>query len=197
MRTDAVRNREALLHAAGEHFAVDGYDASISDIATSAGVGKGTVFRHFPSKDHLIAAIVIERLDSIGELGEHLAREADPSTALAEFLAAALERQQRLDLSFLQHADPSVVNGPEVMVARKRMEAALGKLVRKAQRAGTIRKDITGTDVVLMMCAPMHITASLREEDPQLWRRYLAIILDGMRPAAASKLPVAAPRASS
>jgi AcrR family transcriptional regulator len=78
-------NRELLLAAADE-FAERGLDASVADIARRAGVGKGTVFRHFATKDDLISAIVLDRLNALNTVGERLLEAADPGAALLEFL---------------------------------------------------------------------------------------------------------------
>src|SRR4029453_8247703 len=96
LRADAARNRSLLLAAATEEFAAHGMDASVADIARRAGVGKGTVFRHFPTKDDLLAAIVLDRIEGLTAEGRRLHEAADAGAALLEFLTiAANQRQQR------------------------------------------------------------------------------------------------------
>jgi AcrR family transcriptional regulator len=186
LRADAARNRELLLAAAAEEFAERGLDASVADIARRAGVGKGTVFRHFPTKDDLIAAIVLDRVTLLTAVGERLANAADPGAALLEFLTAAARARQQVDLSFLQGAGDL---SPEVIQAQTHMLEVIHALVDRAREHGAIRSDVTGTDVVLLMCAPNEITKYQRDPAPDLWQRYLAIIFDGLRPEGAHPLP--------
>jgi AcrR family transcriptional regulator len=192
LRADAARNRELLLAAAADQFAERGLDASVADIARRAGVGKGTVFRHFATKDDLIAAIVLDRIDALNTVGERLLEAADPGAALMEFLTVAAQQRQQRDLSFLQEA--SELN-PKVTEVRAQMFLTIHSLVDRAREHGTVRADITGTDVVLLMCAPNYVTGYLPNASPDLWQRYLAIIFDGLRPEGAHPLPQPPPTA--
>lgn len=191
LRADAARNRALLLAAAAAEFAEHGLEASVADIARRAGVGKGTVFRHFPTKDDLIAAIVLDRVEALGALGERLLKAADAGDALLEFLTAAAQHRQQQDLSFLQEAGDSL---PAVVEARTRMYRTIDALVERAREHGALRNDVTGTDVILLMCAPNHVSGYVPNASPELWRRYLAIIFDGLRPEGAHALPEPAPR---
>jgi AcrR family transcriptional regulator len=186
LRSDAARNRESLLRAAAEEFAERGLDASVADIARRAGVGKGTVFRHFATKDDLIAAIVLDRVNALNAAGERLLEAADPGEALLEFLTVAAQQQQQRDLSFLQGAGEL---SPAVAGARSRMFATIHALVGRAREHGAVRADVTGSDVILLMCAPGYVTSYVPDAPPGLWRRYLALIFDGLRPDGASPLP--------
>ncbi|PRY59795.1 TetR/AcrR family transcriptional regulator [Glycomyces artemisiae] len=190
-RADAVRNRRLLLAAAADEFAERGLGASVADIARRAGVGKGTVFRHFATKDDLIAAILVDRMADLSERGEGLLDAGDAGDALYEFLTAAAEQRRERDLSFLAEASESM---PEVARARDRLLKAIDALVARAAEQGAVRSDITGTDVLLLMCAPVYVAEAVPGAAPDLWRRYLAIIFDGLRPEAAHPLPAEAPR---
>ena len=171
LRADAARNRRSLLAAAADEFAERGLDASVADIARRAGVGKGTVFRHFASKDDLLAAIVIDRVDALTEAGERLLDAADPGAALLEFLTIAARQQQQRDLSYFQGAgDPA----EEVVAAQSRMFRTVDLLVTRAREHGDLRADVTGADVILLMCAPNHVIGYVPDAPPDLWRRYLA-----------------------
>lgn len=185
-----MRNRESLLAAAEREFAERGPSASIADIARRAGVAKGTVFRHFTSKEDLVAAIVIEHVAALADAARRLATEADPGAALLEFLTIAADQRQRHDLTFLQTAS---AGDPRVTEAFVELHTALGTLVERARAAGDIRTDITEADVFLLMCAPVHAVENLAAPDPLLWQRYLGIIFDGLRPAGAHPLPHPAP----
>ncbi|PQP43606.1 TetR/AcrR family transcriptional regulator [Mycolicibacterium austroafricanum] len=192
VRADAARNRALLLAAAEEEFAERGPSASVADIARRAGVAKGTVFRHFPTKEDLIAAIVSEHIAVLAAAARRLADSPDPGAALLEFLTIAADRRQRHDLTFLQSASDG---DPRVTEVRDALHANLETLVDRARTSGAIRADITEADVFLMMCAPIHIVENLPAPAPLLWQRYLAIIFDGLRPDGAHPLPQPAPAA--
>ncbi|PZG19133.1 TetR family transcriptional regulator [Micromonospora craterilacus] len=193
LRADAARNRASLLAAAEAEFAERGLAASVADIARRAGIGKGTVFRHFPTKEDLLAAVVLDRVDGLTALARRLATVADAGAALLEFLDAAASRQQQLDLSFLRDAGDL---NDRLTESRGRLFEEITVLVERAQAAGALRADITATDVILLMCAPSHVVSFVPDAPPQLWRRYLGIIFDGLRPYGASPLPQPAPDAA-
>jgi len=193
LRADAARNRESLLAAAEAEFAERGPSASVADIARRAGVAKGTVFRHFASKEDLIAAIVSGHLTTLTTVAHQLENSPDPGAALLEFLTVAADQRQQHDLTFLQSVSD---HHPKVTSLRDELHTRLGTLVHRARAAGAIRDDITETDVFLMMCAPVHIVENLSTPKPLLWQRYLAIIFDGLRPQGAHPLPQPAPQLS-
>ncbi|MFG3706405.1 TetR/AcrR family transcriptional regulator [Micromonospora sp. NPDC047670] len=186
LRADAARNRRLLLAAAADEFAERGLDVSVADIARRAGLGKGTLFRHFATKDELLAAIVLDRVDGLNAVGEQLLEAADPGAALLEFLTVAAAQQQQRDLSFLQEAGELTA---DVTRAREQMFRTVHKLVDRAREHGALRADVTGADVILLMCAPNYVTSYVPEAPTDLWQRYLAIIFDGLRPEGAHPLP--------
>jgi AcrR family transcriptional regulator len=186
LRADAARNRKLLLAAAADEFAERGLDASVADIARRAGVGKGTVFRHFATKDDLLAAIVLDRIDALNAAGARLLEAADPGAALLEFLTVAAQQRQQRDLSFLYGA--AQLNA-EVTRVQVQMSQTIDALVDRARAHGAVRADVTGADVFLLMCAPNYVTSYVPDASPDLWRRYLAIIFDGLRPEGAHPLP--------
>ncbi|GAA2547432.1 TetR/AcrR family transcriptional regulator [Mycolicibacterium diernhoferi] len=190
IRADAARNRALLLAAAEDEFAERGPSASVADIARRAGVAKGTVFRHFPTKEDLIASIVCGHIAALADAAGRLADSPDAGAALLEFLTIAADQRQRHDLTFLQSASDG---DPRVTEARDALHANLETLVDRARASGAIRADITEADVFLMMCAPIHIVENLAAPTPLLWQRYLAIIFDGLRPDGAHPLPQPAP----
>lgn len=192
LRADAARNRQLLLAAAADEFAEQGLDASVADIARRAGVGKGTVFRHFATKNDLIAAIVLDRIDALNAIGEELLDAADPGAALLEFLTVAAHQRQQRDLSFLHESGELPT---EVIRAREKMSDNVHRLVDRARRHGAVRADVTGADIILLMCAPNYVASYVPDAAPDLWRRYLAIIFDGLRPEGAHPLPHPAPAA--
>lgn len=190
LRADAAHNRALLLAAAKEEFADKGVDATIADIARRAGVAKGTVFCHFASKEDLVAAIVGEHLGALTTAARSLIDAPEPGEALLEFLTVAADTQQQRDLAFLQ----SVVGSDQTVTRlREEMYSALEGLVDRAHRSGDIRSDITTTDVWVLLCAPIHAISYLSSPGPDMWRRYVALIFDALRPVGVRPLPVPPP----
>ncbi len=190
LREDAARNRASLLAAAEAEFAEHGADASIADIARRAGVAKGTVFRHFATKEELMAAIVGADLAALSAVAEPLLGAADPGAALLELLTEIAGQRQQHDLTFLQSMSGA---HPAVVAEQDRLFATVERLVDAARESGDIRADVTGADVILLSCAPVHVVEFLTDPAPDQWRRYLAIIFDGLRPTGATPLPVGSP----
>ncbi|MEU0794194.1 helix-turn-helix domain-containing protein [Amycolatopsis sp. NPDC005961] len=190
LRSDAMRNRERVLAAAEDEFAEKGIDASVSDIARRAGVAKGTVFSHFATKEELIVAVVANHFAELREVAERLAEAPDPGAALLEFLMVAGDRRRQRDLTFLISAGAGDATVTEI---RNSLHADVSGLVDRARACGAIRHDITGTDVFLLICAPVHVVENLPGAPSDLWLRYLTIIFDGLRPEGASPLPRPAP----
>ena len=169
LRADARRNLERVLDAATEEFAASGPDASIDEIARRAGVGHGTVFRRFPTKDDLMFA-VIER--HVAEL-QALAREAlaadDPGVAFFDFVHRVAELNMRTP-----GLHRCVVHCGEKPGAAE-LEKLAGKIVLRAQRAGAVRADVKPADVQLL------VRSALTSAPPGHWRRYVDVVLDGLR----------------
>nr|WP_272924045.1 TetR/AcrR family transcriptional regulator [Streptomyces sp. SID3343] len=189
LRADAAHNRRALLDAAAAIFAEQGMDASIAEIATRAGIGKGTVFRHFATKERLVAAIFTDQLDELTRTATELLNADDPAAALLTFMATGVEMQTR-DRAFCQAATGIIRSSPDIRAARDRLSAAAEALTDRARRAGTIRPDITGEDVVRLLGAACVAATPAVEDVPDLWRRYLHLIFDGLRSTAATVLPL-------
>ncbi len=187
-RADSVRNRDALLAAAEVEFAAKGEDVTVADIASRAGLGKGTFFRHFASKDDLLAAIVHGHVDELEGRGQRLLSATDAGGALLDFLTEAAGQRQQGGVEFLIRSSES---NPALAELREKFYSTVQALVARAQDSGAIRLDITGTDVILLMCAPTHIVENLPDAPPDLWKRYLAVIFDGLRPGGAHHLPTA------
>jgi len=187
-RADSVRNRDALLAAAELEFAEKGQDVTVADIATRAGLGKGTFFRHFATKDELLAAIVHGYVDELARLGQRLLSSSDAGAALLNFLTECAGQRQHGGVEFLIRTSES---NPALAELREKFYSTVKALVSRAQDSGAIRPDITGTDVILLMCAPAHIVENLPDAPPDLWKRYLAVIFDGLRPDGARQLPSA------
>ncbi|MFF3514372.1 TetR/AcrR family transcriptional regulator [Streptomyces sp. NPDC002573] len=194
MRSDAVRTRKLLVTAAAEAFAEQGTEVSVSEIAERAGIGKGTVFRHFTTKDDLLAAIVTEKMYRLAETGERLMHVEDPAEALCDFMSAAIELQVE-DRAFCQVVHGVANEHPEVHRSQENLESVTETLTDRARRHGAIREDITGQDILLLMSG-IYLTASrLQDTQPHLWQRYLRLVFDGMQAADFPTLPGPPPHA--
>ena len=191
LRSDARRNREKILAAASELFALEGADLCVDDIARRAGVGHATVFRRFPTKDDLVLAMFEERLGEIASVAEAAAERDDPWEGIVELMTAIGERHAR-DRGLMEALGTQVFGSPRLAEHRLRIVEPIGRLLHRAQEAGVVRADLEASDVMFLISAvakssPCHF------EIPDLWRRYLGVILDGMRPDAATPLSPAAP----
>jgi AcrR family transcriptional regulator len=183
MRSDARRNRGKVLAAARACMARDGLDAQMDDIARAAGVGVGTVYRHFPNKDELVDALAQERFERLAELANEALADPDPWRSFENFIRASARIQtEDRALSEVLVSRPGVMRPASERVG---MLALVGQLMGRAQEAGVIRADAEPTDVPMIMCA-LAGTHQMPKMDPD---RYIAIALDGLRAPGSSRLP--------
>ena len=195
LRRDAERNRQRILEAASDVFNERGLDVSLDEIARHAGVGVGTVYRRFQTKEELIEALFMDRLDAVAAIADEAYAASDPWRGLVSFM----ERMAEIiagDLGLRQMLMYATYGRDLVAVARQRNEPLVDRLVRRAQAAGQLRADIQQTDIpfiVFILTEAAHLAYAA---NPGIWRRYLTLILDGMQPARAdvTPLPVVAMR---
>jgi AcrR family transcriptional regulator len=184
LRADARRNRERILAAADRVFAANGTAASTDDVARAAGVGIGTVFRHFPTKETLLEAVVLERLRRLAEDAEALSGAEDPGEAFFTFLTRAVAGSptKRTYVDALTEAGASldVATTP----AGQRLRRAIEALLSRAQRAGAVRTDIGAADVIAVLVGASR-AAEFAGHDAERRERAVAIVVDGLRPLAA------------
>ncbi|WP_382305928.1 TetR/AcrR family transcriptional regulator [Herbiconiux sp. UC225_62] len=193
LRVDARRNRERLVAAARDLLAREGTEVSIADIAAQAGVGKGTVFRHYASKDALVAEVVCEVLEALLSRGRELASTLPPADALRAFMTEAVHRQAD-DRAFCEVVAGASAGNERVQESIRRLHELVDELTAHAREAGAIRADVTGDDIALLVSGIYQTAAPLARTDPGLWRRYLALTLDGLLPRHAHPLPHPSPR---
>src|SRR5579884_2071595 len=141
LRADARRNRERLLETAQDLFRERGLDVSVAEIAEAAGVGRGTLFRNFASKEDLIAAIVADGMHEVASQGEELLEAPDPASALFEFLAELAGRQQ-LNRDVAEALDESWLAREDIRSAHQEILAVLAQLLSRAQETGRVRRDV-------------------------------------------------------
>lgn len=188
-RVDALRNRGALLAAAAQAFAEGGIDVSAGEIAKRAGVAKGTLFRHFPAKRDLVNEVLADRLlELAAAVSEIAATRPAGLDAVAELMSRGAELLAA-DRSFFEAATCAGLADERVASAKRKLAAGLDELVAAAQRSGEVRGDVTGVDIAMLMMAATNTCAPAHVLQPQLWRRYLALMIDGLRPGATSVLP--------
>ena len=187
LRADARRNHEAIIAAAKKLFADEGLDAQMPDVAKAAKVGVGTVYRHFPNKEDLIAALAAERFERLAEKAREGIEAEDPWEGLCDFIrfAAQIQADDR-GLCEVMGSRPGVMNASALAVG---LDELCDKLVKRAQRSGELRKDLEWQDIPMIACSLGRITAA--EEGPALgrWPRLVEIAIDGMRAPGSSKLP--------
>ena len=188
LRKDAARNRSALLAAAKDVFAAEGIDVRVEEIARHAGLGVGTLYRHFPTKDALVLAIFEERLEEFERIAAAALEGPDAAGAVRRFLEGAVEVQAR-DRAFKDVVAARLRVSGHVSPARVRLTATLAKAVRSARAAGGLRADVTAQDVLLLLLATGRIVEATETTAPGLWRRYVALFLDGLAPEGATRLP--------
>lgn len=178
-RADALRNRERVLAAATAVFAEKGLDAGIPEIAARAGVGKATVYRSFPTKEHLVAAIAAEGLRWWSSRLEEAIESEDPWTGLARAIEDATERQASNRV--LAGSLGPIGDLPEVAEVRARSRNALGRLLELAKAQGKARPDASVDDVRVLFVGVARTLFEDEERDPAAWRRYGSLIVDALR----------------
>jgi AcrR family transcriptional regulator len=193
LRRDAERNRQRILKAASEVFNERGLEVSLDEIARHAGVGVGTVYRRFRTKEELIEALFVDRIDSVAAIAEEALQATDPWSGLVSFMEQMAEMMAG-DLGLRQMLMFATYGQDRVAYARQRNAPLVHRLVERAQAAGQLRTDLRQTDIPFIVFLLAEATQLARSASPGIWRRYLTLILDGLRPGreGVTPLPVAA-----
>jgi AcrR family transcriptional regulator len=190
LRADAARNRARVLDAARAAFAEGGLDVGVEEIARRAGVGKGTLYRRFPTKEALVRAIFDDILEEIDRLVQEADSEPDAWTAFTRYLHATARMQASnqgfYDVVAQRLGAAALTNGQ-----RERVTSLTAGILKRAQEAGVVRLDLVPEDVQLML--RMVGATTRRAPDgssmDEHWPRYLGLLLDAIRPEAATPLP--------
>lgn len=193
LRRDAERNRQRILDAARELFAQHGLAVTLDDVAAHAGVGVGTVYRRFPSRDAIVDELFRTRIDELVANGEK-AREisqTDPWGGVVQLLSGYLEIQAG-DRSFGPVVLTNAHGRGALDSARVRLKPIVDELVERAQEAGELRADLVSTDVPAMILMLATLQNAVRDVSPETWQRQLAIVLDGLRPTREATTDMAA-----
>ena len=187
LRADARRNRARVLEVAQQVFAEEGLAVPIDEIARRAGVGVGTVYRHFPTKDALFVAIIQERLRSVGEVARKLAEGPAAGRAFFGFFERMVRDASLNKALFDALAAGGGFNQELTAEARQVMMTGLGDLLAKAQEAGEVRSDLTAADVKTLMVGCLSM-ARQGTADPGLM---VGVVCAGMRPVSPVRTPEA------
>jgi len=180
MRADARRNYDRLLEAAQQAVDERGIDASLDDIAKRAGVGSGTLYRHFPSRMALMEAVFLSRIEDLSVRTHKLAADAEPQEALEAWLVDMLRyitRNRGLGATLKNALDS---DGQFMERCHQLMRDSADAVVGRAQRAGVLRPDVTSTDLMRLVGGVAQATDVLPDRDAQA-RRLLDVVINGLR----------------
>ncbi len=185
-RADAARNKAQVLEAAREVLSADS-DAPMSQIVAAAGVGTGTVYRHYPSKEALVVALCLDAMDRV-EVVAHDAvatTGSTPGAAFNKFMIDAFDAGTGAFVRLAGTFDPP----PEIVAASLRMRDAMARLLKAAQRAGTVRADVTVADLQLILEQVRTVRVADSRRIPAFQHRYLALSLQGLQSTSGENLP--------
>ena len=187
LRRDAQANRERILEAARAVFAEEGIDASVEQIAQRAGVGMGTLYRRFPTKHDLVEAVIAESRDAFVSAAEDGLAHDDPWAGFCLFVerVLALHAENRALRELLAGTE----HGEARDEVRRRVRPLVRRLVERAQADGSLRADFVPEDMPLVFMTGGRVIEASRCVAPDLWRRYLGFLLDGLRAEGATPLP--------
>lgn len=186
LRADAERNRRRIIDAAVAAFREQGFETGVAEIARRAGVGTATLFRNFPTKEDLIIAVVEARLTDALAICERAAKIEDAAAAFEQMMFEVADLQAA-DQGFLETIHSELFDDPALAAPKLRLVEVAGGVLRRAQESGAVRKDVVSEDMRHLLAAAVAQNCT-QGADPGLYRRYLRIVLDGLKPAAASPL---------
>ena len=194
LRADAERNRRRIMVAARELFAARGLEVTLNDIARHAGVGVGTVYRRFPDKEVLIEALFEERVAELEAIAIAGLAAADPWEGIVATLTGVLELQEA-DRGFKELILSVNRTRDGIAPIRARLAPVVAEMMARAKAAGQLREDIVPQDFPLLQILLGAVIDVSRDASPGLWRRYLEVMLQGMRadPSPPAPLRVAMP----
>ncbi len=177
MRADAQRNYDRLLHEARQAFLVHGTDVPLEDIARHAGVGIGTLYRHFPDRYALVNAVFEHELDALAARSDELMSWQDPAEALTKWLYAAAVHSvpYRGLASCIMEADPTRMSACKAV-----LRTAGGQLLERAQRQGAVRPDARIGDLLKLTYAVV-LAAEKNPQERGLFDRLMSLTVDGIR----------------
>ena len=180
LRKDAERNRQRVLTAARELFAIRGMEATLNDVAHHAGVGVGTVYRRFATKEELVEAIFEEGIAEVVCLAETALQHSNSWDGFVWFIERHCELAAT-DRGLREMVYSKAYGGDRVDCAREQLVPLISKLVDRARSDGYLRADIAHSDTPIIGLLAGTVSEWAGHVDPELWRRYVALLLEGMR----------------
>ncbi len=186
LRADAERNRKRLLAAASALFSERGLDVGVAEIAERAGVGRGTLFRNFPTKEELIAAVVVERMRETAARGRGLLEAPDPTEALFEFLGGIVCGHQTDRVLFDAVAE-TFLSHQGIRAAYSQLVEVLEALLEGAQEAGSVRRDIGPVDLLMMVKGVCVASMAFQDADQEITLRALDLVRGALSTAASAQ----------
>jgi AcrR family transcriptional regulator len=188
LRSDAARNRGLLIDAARDLFAERGVDVALEEVARHAGVSIGTLYNRFPTRSALIEAVFADRLEKIAGFALRALADPDPWQGFADYLFDVCELQAK-DRGFNDVAARGLAESAENQGLRRQIGDAMTQLIERAKRAGAMRADLAIEDLAFVVWGISQTVERTADLAPRLWRRHLALLLDGFRADAAHPLP--------
>jgi AcrR family transcriptional regulator len=186
-RRDAKRNRERLVASARELFAARGVDVPAREVARHAGVGVGTLYRHFPERADLVDAVLAESFEELIALAEASLGEDDAWRGFRRFVEEALVLHGR-NRGLKDVVETNEHGRTRAQEMRRRLRPLVAALVERAQKEGGLRSDFTPQDIALLFWGSDRVIELAGDVAPELWRRQLGFVLDGLRAADATPL---------
>jgi len=180
LRTDAQRNRERILEVAKAAFTRLGASASLEEIAKQAGVGVGTLYRHFPTRDELIEGVYRNEVERLAEAASRFAEKMSPLEALRAWMLLLIDYIEAKHI--IAPALNTIAGGPSRLHegTRAMIQGAIGELVKNAKRSGDLRKDLDAYDLLRALIGVSHVGSST--DWPESARRLIDILIAGSRP---------------
>lgn len=188
LRSDAVRNREALIDAAREVFGEQGLDAPLDEIARRAGIGNATLYRRFPTRADLVLAVFADRMDENLDAVAAALEITDPWEGFAAFVQALCLMQVR-DRGIADLVTMDLSTTPDIERSRSAALRGLHTLAERAKAAGVLRSDFASEDVVVILMANAGLVRSAYAAGPKASARFVHLLLDGLRASSASEGP--------
>ncbi len=184
-RSDALRNRSALIDAARQVFGERGLDAPLDEIARQAGTGNATLYRHFPNRCDLVAAVFAKTLEQVALACERGLANPDPWAGFAQHVVFLCELQAN-DRGLADLLTTSISGAPELERLRSRIQRDFFRLAERAKEAGELRADFQPEDLAVLLMANAGVVHRTAVHASTSWRRLVHLVLDGLRQEAAT-----------
>ncbi|MFE3443539.1 TetR/AcrR family transcriptional regulator [Nocardia sp. NPDC059180] len=192
LRADAARNQQRIVEAARELFADHGLEITLDDVAERAGVGVGTVYRRFANKKELISEVFQQHLDEFAETAEECVGHPDPWQGLVQFFEYAC-RHMATNRGFSEVMLEFEDDLEQFTLVRDRIKPVVARIIDRAREAGALQPDVVASDFFAMIHMVDGLAEFARPVNDQVWRRYMALVLNGVRTELVPRQPLSVP----